>query len=405
MIKKILKSYDYSLIAVYVFLCLFGLVMIYSASMVMAVERFGWDSDHFYKRQLIFIVIGFAAFTLAAWFPYKAFKLGKIIKPFMLLIIFLLIAVHFIGTEINYAQSWINVGFMNIQPSEFAKLAVIIYLGSVYSKKQGYIDDLNKGLGPPLSLLGFICFLVFLEPDFGTAAIIFSIGIIVILCSGISKKTIFKLVGLGIGFLVVISPVIFLARGFIFTRERLSRIEAYLSPFKYAQGDGYHLVNSYLAIGAGGVKGLGLGQSVQKLGYLPEPQTDFIMSIIAEELGVFGVSFVILGLAYIVLRGIYIGVKCKDPFGTMLAIGISSMIGIQAFINLGGVSGLIPITGVPLPFISYGGSSLLVLSLSMGVLVNVSMFVKYEEKYKTKQENDLPVENINNSKKIYGVKM
>ncbi|WP_064093843.1 FtsW/RodA/SpoVE family cell cycle protein [Rossellomorea aquimaris] len=405
MIKKILKSYDYSLIAVYLFLCLFGLVMIYSASMVMAVERFGWDSDHFYKRQLIFIVIGFIAFTAAAWFPYKAFKVGIIIKPFMFVIIGLLFAVHIIGTEVNNAKSWIDVGIMNIQPSEFAKLAVIIYLGSVYSKKQSYIDDFNKGLAPPLLFLGFICFLVFLEPDFGTAAIIFAIGMIVILCSGISFKTFFKLAGVGIGFFLILSPVIYLARGFIFTKERLSRIEAYLSPFKYAQGEGYHLVNSYLAIGSGGIKGLGLGQSVQKLGYLPEPQTDFIMAIIAEELGVFGVSFVILGLSYIVLRGIYTGVKCQDPFGTMLAIGISSMIGIQAFINLGGVSGLIPITGVPLPFISYGGSSLLVLSLSMGVLVNVSMFVKYEEKYKTKQENSPPTENRNTSGKIYGLKM
>ncbi|PFG06860.1 FtsW/RodA/SpoVE family cell cycle protein [Bacillus sp. es.034] len=405
MIKKIAKSYDYSLIAVYVFLCLFGLVMIYSASMVMAVERFGWDSDHFYKRQMINIIIGFIAFTAAAWFPYKAFQVSKIIKGLMIVIIGLLLAVHIFGYEVNNAKSWINLGFMPIQPSEFAKLAVIIYLGSVYSKKQAYIDDFNKGLAPPLLFLGFICFLVFLEPDFGTAAIIFAIGAIVISCSGISYKTFFKLAGLGVGFLIVLSPVIYMARGFIFTKERLSRIEAYLSPFKYAQGEGYHLVNSYLAIGSGGVKGLGLGQSVQKLGYLPEPQTDFIMAIIAEELGVFGVSFVVLGLSYIVLRGIYTGVKCQDPFGTMLAIGISCMIGIQAFINLGGVSGLIPITGVPLPFISYGGSSLLVLSLSMGVLVNVSMFVKFEEKYKTKKENDYPSENKDNSKKIYGVKM
>ncbi|KPL61261.1 putative lipid II flippase FtsW [Rossellomorea vietnamensis] len=405
MIKKIAKSYDYSLIAVYVFLCLFGLVMIYSASMVMAVERFGWDSDHFYKKQMVNIIIGFSVFTIAAWFPYKAFQFGKIIKSLMIVIIGLLLAVHLFGYEVNNAKSWINLGFMPIQPSEFAKLAVIIYLGSVYSKKQAYIDNLNKGLAPPLVFLVFICFLVFLEPDFGTAAIIFAIGSIVIMCSGINYKTFFKLAGIATGGLVILAPIIYLARDFIFTKERLSRIDAYLSPFNDAQGEGYQLVNSYLAIGGGGVKGLGLGQSVQKLGYLPEPQTDFIIAIIAEELGVIGVSLVILGLAYIVLRGIYTGVKCQDPFGTMLAIGISSMIGIQAFINLGGASGLLPITGVPLPFISYGGSSLLVLSLSMGVLVNVSMFVKYEEKYKTKKENDYPLENKDNSKKIYGVKM
>ncbi|XXM73388.1 putative lipid II flippase FtsW [Lysinibacillus sphaericus] len=405
MIKKILKSYDYSLIAVYIFLCFFGLVMVYSASMVMAVERFGWESDHFYKKQLVNVLIGFTAFTAAAWFPYKAFQVGKIIKGLMTVIIIMLVSVHIFGSEVNNARSWINLGFMRIQPSEFAKLAVVIYLGSVYSKKQAYINDLNRGLAPPLIFLGFICFIVFLEPDFGTASIIFVIGAIVIMCSGINFRTISKLMGIGAALLIIVSPFIYLGRGFIFTTERMSRIEAYLSPFKDAQGEGYQLVNSYLAIGSGGIQGLGLGQSIQKLGYIPEPQTDFIMAIIAEELGVFGVSFVILGLTYIVLRGIYIGVKCQDPFGTMLAIGISSMIGIQAFINLGGVSGLIPITGVPLPFISYGGSSLLVLSLSLGVLVNVSMFVKYEEKYKTKKENAEPLENMSTNKRIYGVKM
>ena len=145
----------------------------------------------------------------------------------------------------------------------------------------------------------------------------------------------------------------------IFTDGRMERINGYLDPFGTAQDEGFQLVNSYLAIGSGGIKGLGLGQSVQKLGYLPEAHTDFIMAIIAEELGVFGVAFVLVGLGYLVLRGIYIGIRCRDPFGSMLAIGISGMIGIQSFINLGGMSGLIPITGVTLPFISYGGSSIL----------------------------------------------
>jgi cell division protein FtsW len=167
----------------------------------------------------------------------------------------------------------------------------------------------------------------------------------------------------------------------------MSRFEVMGNPFdkKYIQDAGFHLANSYIAIGSGGVNGLGLGKSIQKLGYLPEPHTDFIMAIIAEELGIWGVGFVILLLSYIVLRGIYIGMKCKDPFGSLLAFGISSMIGIQTFINLAGVSGVIPLTGVPLPFISYGGSSLLMLAAATGILANVSMFVKYESKYKNKQ--------------------
>ena len=165
----------------------------------------------------------------------------------------------------------------------------------------------------------------------------------------------------------------------------MERFEVLSDPFKDELDSGFHLANSYIAIGSGGVNGLGLGKSVQKLGYLPESHTDFIMAVIAEELGVWGVGFVILTLAYIVLRGIYLGMRCKDPFGSLLAIGISSMIGIQSFINLAGVSGVIPLTGVPLPFVSYGGSSLLQLAIAAGILVNVSMFVKYESKYKQKQ--------------------
>lgn len=167
----------------------------------------------------------------------------------------------------------------------------------------------------------------------------------------------------------------------------MSRIDGFLDPFKHFDDAGFQLVNSYLAIGLGGLKGLGLGKSVQKYGYLPESHTDFIMAIIAEELGLFGVAFVLLLLAFIVLRGFHIARKCHDAFGSLLSIGISSMIGIQTFVNVGGVIGLIPITGVPLPLVSYGGSALVLFMASLGVLVNVSMFVKYEAKYKHKQKS------------------
>ncbi len=176
-------------------------------------------------------------------------------------------------------------------------------------------------------------------------------------------------------------------KGEVLSAKRIDRFQVLSDPFADGQNSGFQLANSYIAIGSGGVSGLGLGKGIQKLGYLPESHTDFIMAVIAEELGIWGVGFVIITLAYIVLRGIYIGLQCKDPFGSLLAIGISSMIGIQSFINLGGVSGFIPLTGVPLPFVSYGGSSLLMLAIAMGILVNVSMFVKYDNKYKNKQES------------------
>ncbi len=403
MFKKIFRSYDYSLIAIYLFLCLFGLVMVYSASMVTAVENHEVNSNFFYLKQLKNLIIGFIAFTLAAIFPYKAFQINKILITMLVGIVGLLFSVHLFGYEVNNAQSWINLGFIQLQPSEFAKLSVIIYLSAVYSKKQDYIDSFNKGIMPPLVILIGICLLVMTEPDYGTAGIIMVIGFIIIVCSGITLKTFAKLVGVGVGVLIVFSPFIYFLKDEIFSEVRVSRINSYLSPFDYIQTSGYQLVNSYYAIASGGVKGLGLGKSVQKLGYLPEAHTDFIMAIIAEELGVLGVLFVLIGLSYIVLKGIYIGVKCKNPFGSMLAIGISSLIGLQAFINLGGVSGLIPITGVPLPFVSYGGSSLLVLSLAMGLLVNVSMFVKYEEKYKSKKENSHTTSNVNNEK-VYNIR-
>jgi cell division protein FtsW len=195
-------------------------------------------------------------------------------------------------------------------------------------------------------------------------------------------KSMTKLIIFG---LILALPLLFVLKDEILSQKRVDRFTVLNDPFSDVQNSGFQLANSYIAIGSGGVSGLGLGKSIQKLGYLPESHTDFIMAVIAEELGIWGVAFVIITLGYIVLRGIYIGLRCKDPFGSLLAIGISSMIGIQSFINLAGVSGVIPLTGVPLPFVSYGGSSLLMLALAAGILVNVSMFVKYDNKYKNNQ--------------------
>ncbi len=382
MLKKIIKSYDYPLILAYILLCLFGLIMIYSASMVMAIQWYEYPADFFYQKQKMNILAGFACFLFFALFPYKAYKNKKFLIILAISALVGLLAVSMFGHVTNNAQSWIQVGSRKIQPSEFVKIAVIIYLSAVYSKKQAYINELNKGVLPPLLYLGLVCFLIAMEPDNGTALITFLIGMTIIICSGMRLRTILKLGAIGLLMAVIFTPFIILKYEKIFTENRLGRIYGFLDPFGTAQAEGFQLVNSFLAIGSGGLKGLGLGQSVQKLGYLPEAHTDFIMAVISEELGIFGVGFVIAGLSYIVLRGIYIGTRSRDPFGSMLAIGISSMIGIQSFINLGGMSGLIPITGVPLPFISYGGSSILVLSMSMGILVNVSMFNNFDRKYK-----------------------
>ncbi|MEO2075214.1 MAG: FtsW/RodA/SpoVE family cell cycle protein [Bacillus sp. (in: firmicutes)] len=388
MVKKILKSYDYTLIIAIILLCTFGLVMIYSASMAYAVQRYQVSPDFFYQRQKIFL-LGFAAiFLFTAIVPYKIMKFTKWFQlPMVIGSIVLLLGIFVFGQVKNNAQSWYQIGTFLFQPSEFVKLAVIIYLAAVYAKKQAYINQFNKGVLPPLVYLFIVCVLIGAQPDFGTAFIIAAIAGTIIFSSGMNMKTMGKLF---LMVLILALPILIAKGGDFFSDVQKSRFQVLENPFaeKYVKDAGFHLANSYIAIGSGGINGLGLGKSIQKLGYLPESHTDFIMAVIAEELGIWGVGFVILLLAYVVLRGIYIGLQCKDPFGSLLAIGISSMIGIQSFINLAGVSGLIPLTGVPLPYISYGGSSLLMLAAATGILVNVSMFVKYEKKYNNKQTAD-----------------
>ena len=392
MFKKILKSYDYSLITAIVLLALFGLVMVYSASMASAVQRYGVESDYFYQKQKLYLIASGFIFVLVALFPYKIMRSTKFfLLPMVGLSILGLLGLFVFGQVRGNAQSWYDFGFVSIQPSEFVKISLIIYLSAVYAKKQAYINKFNHGVLPPLAYLVIVLGLIAFQPDFGTALIIALIAGTIILSSGMNFKNITKLVLLG---MILISPVFIVLQDEIFSEKRLERFEVLSDPFQDELDSGFHLANSYIAIGSGGVNGLGLGKSVQKLGYLPESHTDFIMAVIAEELGVWGVSFVIISLGYIVLRGIYLGLRCKDPFGSLLAIGISSMIGIQSFINLAGVSGVMPLTGVPLPFVSYGGSSLLQLSIAAGILVNVSMFVKYENKYKQNHQEKEKNSNI-----------
>lgn len=368
MLRK-LKNFDFTLIIIPLFLTGFGIVMIYSASMVLAIVE-GYESNYYLIRQLQWFVLGIAGFVFCSFFPYRNYQ--KLIKLIILGVIVLLIAVRLFGDVSGNAKSWLSIGPIRIQPSEFAKLGIIMYLASVYSKKQAYINNFSRGVLPPLILTAFILGLIVLQPDIGTASIIFLIACSVIFSSGIRFKHLFLLVALGLLLVAVAIP-------HMITDERISRFTGAYQPFEDPDDDGYHLIQSYLAIGVGGLTGEGLGQSVQKLGYLFGPHTDFIMAVIAEELGFIGVFVVIGSLATIVLRGIFISRKCDDSFGALLAIGISSMIGIQAFINLGSASGVLPITGVTLPFVSYGGSSLLILLVSMGILNNIARSVKKKE--------------------------
>lgn len=376
MVKR-LKDYDFTLMITPILLAGFGIVMIYSASMVTAVVE-GNESTHYLTRQSVWFAVGMIGFIICSLFPYKYYQ--KLMKFIILTVIILLVAVLIFGNSVNNAKSWFQIGPVSMQPAEFAKLGLIMYLASVYSKKQAYINQFNTGVLPPLVLTGIILGLIVLQPDIGTASIIFLIACTVIFSSGIRLKHLSILIAIGVGLALLAVP-------FMVTDERLSRFTGAYQPFETPDSDGYQLIQSYVAIGVGGLTGEGLGQSVQKLGYLVEAHTDFIMAIVAEELGFVGVLIVIGMLAIIVLRGIFIARKCNDSFGALLALGISSMVGIQAFINLGAISGLLPITGVPLPFVSYGGSSLLIMLISMGILNNIASAVKKQEIDGTKEKS------------------
>ncbi|WP_349410368.1 putative lipid II flippase FtsW [Pseudalkalibacillus sp. SCS-8] len=369
MLKKMFKNYDYAMIAIVLILCGIGLVMVYSASMIVAVMEYEFSSDHFFKRHLLWVIMGIVVFFVFMMLPYKMYQ--KLIIPITLGMLCSLVLVLF-GEETNGAKSWFEIGGFKIQPAEYAKIGIIMYLASVFSKKQSYISDFKKGVIPPLTVLVLVCGLVFIQPDLGSMAIIGLSASVIIFCSGMKWKHLFMMIGF-------IGSVGFIAFKFFLSAEQLSRFTGAYRPFEDPLGDGMQLINGYLAVGTGGLFGKGLGQSIQKYGFLSHPHTDFIIAIVAEELGFIGVFVILLLLMYIVFKGLYTGLHCKDAFGSLLAIGISGMIGIQTIVNLGAASGILPITGVTLPFISYGGSSLILLMMSMGILVNISMFVKYRK--------------------------
>ncbi|WP_252313592.1 putative lipid II flippase FtsW [Sinobaca sp. H24] len=371
------KNYDWWMIGAAFALAIFGLVMIYSASFPLAIDLYD-NPAHFFQRQLIFFILGTLMFIFFMHFPFRRFQ---VFIPFLMLIsIVSLTLVLIIGNEVNGATSWFNIGPFTVQPAEFVKIAVIIYLAYVYSKKQTYINRLVTGVLPPLVMIVVIFALIALQPDIGTAAsIIMTTGVIVYL----SGAKISHIAGLGavaavvIGILAAIEPY------------RVQRLTAFRDPFEVAEaasGSGYQLIQSYIAFAHGGLFGTGLGQSVQKMHFLPEPHTDFILAVVAEELGIFGIGFILLCLGIIAWRGSLIGIRNRSQFGTLLAFGIVFQLLSQAVINAGAATGLMPITGLTFPLMSYGGSSLLVTMILLGILANISKYTSLDRK-KSAQES------------------
>nr|WP_260450349.1 FtsW/RodA/SpoVE family cell cycle protein [Listeria grayi] len=384
MFKRIMKSYDYSIIITYILLCLFGLIMVYSASWSLAFRN-DLVADYFYARQLKNLILSFIIFIVFAIVPYKLFQRNKFLVPMVVGMIALLCMIFVLGHTSNNANSWFRIGTASLQPAEFAKVVVIIYMSAIYARKQNYIDDFNRGVLPPIIFLAFICFLIIIQPDLGTTFIIFFTGCCIIIASGMRLKTISKLIGIAAGLIAGFTLLVLIMpeqiREKIISPTRIGRLTGFQNPFHDIGKTGHQLVNSLYAIGSGGGFGQGLGQSVQKLGYLPEAHTDFIIAVIAEELGILGVMFVIGGLFFLIFKIALTGLRTSSPFGALVCYGTAGLFAIQSFINLGGASGLIPITGVTLPFISYGGSSLMVLSMLLGLIVNINMMERYKKKY------------------------
>lgn len=357
---------DFILMIVTCTLLAFGLIMVYSASAVWANYKFN-DSFFFAKRQLLFAGLGFAAMFFMMKIDYWSWR--KWAKPLLLIcfLLLLIVLIPGIGMERNGSRSWIGVGAFSIQPSEFIKLALIAFLAKFLSENQRYITTVKKGLLPSLSLVFFAFGLIMLQPDLGTGTVMAGTCVVMLFIAGarISHFVFLGLVGLaGFVALIVSAPY------------RMARITSFLDPWQDPLNSGFQIIQSLYAIGPGGLFGLGLGQSRQKFFYLPEPQTDFIFAILSEELGFIGGSFVILLFALLLWRGIKIALGAPDLYGSFLAVGIISMIAIQVMINIGVVTGLMPVTGITLPFLSYGGSSLTIMLMAVGVLLNISRYAR-----------------------------
>jgi cell division protein FtsW len=371
---------DFLLLFLTFALVCFGLAMVFSASsMTMAYLK----NDPWYLtvRQAMFIAIGTAGMFFCMNVNYMKFK--KWVVPFFFSVVVLLLAVPVVGKEVNGAKSWFYIGSFGIQPSEFAKLAVVMYLAALISKKEDKIRKFQTGLLPALVILGFVSGLIMLQPDLGSTMILIMGAGIVIIVGGSNLKHVFSLAAASLFILCIFVSAYLLTTGE--HNYRIARFTAFLNPWADPLDTGYHLIQSLYAFGHGGITGAGFGQSIQKLHYLPAAHNDFIFSIIGEELGFIGSSLFLIVYLLFLWRGLVIALRCNEMFGTLTGIGIVGMIGIQALVNIGGVTGSIPLTGVTLPLISYGGSSMIITLVSLGILLSISREYNKPEKEKTKR--------------------
>jgi len=357
-----MRSIRISIATIVFFLICIGTVMIYSSSGVYALRELG-DNLYFLKRHMLFLLVGFSLSLILMAVDYR--ELQKFSKPILILgiLLLILVLVPSIGKASSGARRWFRIGTLNFQPSEFMKLIILIYVADFLSRKKYKIKQWGQGFMPVMLVTGVVCGLILKQPDLGTAFLIGSVVIVLLTVAGARMEHL-GLLGLLAG------PFFYF---FIYrVPYRWRRIITFLDPWQDHLGSGFQLTQSQIALGSGGLVGVGLGKSMQKLFYLPAAHTDFILSIIGEELGLLGTLSVIMLFIILIWQGARIAKRVTDPFGYYLSTGLMVMIGLQALINIGVSIGALPTKGLTLPFVSYGGSALVVNMVSIGLLLNIS---------------------------------
>ncbi|KPJ77384.1 MAG: rod shape-determining protein RodA [Deltaproteobacteria bacterium SG8_13] len=354
-------TYDIRLLFPVLFLVGIGIVMVYSASSALALNRFGSDY-YFLKKQASFALLGTMALVICRHFPYRYYR--SLTYPLLLAAVASLTAIHISGLGYGAGGSmrWLRIGSLSFQPSEFARFALIVYLAYSMDKKREQLKQFSVGFVPHILVLAAFTGLIFLQPDFGSVVIFTTLTWIMLFVGGVRVRHLLSA-------LILVLPLAYWLM--VNAEYRLKRLLSFLDPWQYPSAEGYQVIHSMMAFGTGKLWGTGVGSGYQKLFYLPEPHTDFIFSVIGEELGLVGVAVILCLYGLILWRGMNIARHTQDPFGCFMAMGLTASITLQVCVNMGVALGLLPTKGLALPFLSYGGSSLLMNMAAIGILMNI----------------------------------
>ena len=342
-----------------------GIIMVFSASFVQSSFKHD-DSYYFLKRNSIYAILGFISMITISNIDYRFWKKNAKVIGIVSIILLLLVLTP-LGIKANGARRWLGFGAFTIQPSEIAKFATIIITAKLIEKRYDNMKSLTKGVLPLIVIPGLFFALIMLQPNMSTAGTIILVTFVMIFVAGLNMKFVIAMLGSGVGLFLLLA---------LTSEYRLKRILSFLDPFQDPLGNGYQVIQGLYALGSGGLFGMGLGKSQQKWFYIPEPQNDFIFAIIGEELGLVGCAVVIMLFVILVYRCVKIALNCSDIFTCMVVIGIGAQIGIQAALNIAVATSSMPVTGVALPFISYGGTSLMIFMSAVGIVLNISKHVK-----------------------------